>query len=89
VEERAADADRFDGAGVARLRAVDFAGLAGARVGFFAGLLALLVLTADLLATTDLKSKSWCRNHRMKSRWDYESERIAQSDPRRSRSPSR
>jgi hypothetical protein len=65
VEERADDADRFDDAVAARLRAVDFDGLAGAGEGLLAGLLALLVWTVVLRATDYLKSKSWCRNHRM------------------------
>jgi hypothetical protein len=50
--------ERFEGAGVARLRAEDFAGLAGVRTGLLAGLVVRLVRTAVLLATTDLKSKS-------------------------------
>ena len=53
------------------VRAAVLAAFADAgRLGFLAGFDDRLVRTADLLATANLKSKSWCRNRRMRSRWD-------------------
>jgi hypothetical protein len=50
--------------------AVLVAFVAGGRLGFLAGFDDRLVRAAALLATANLKSKSWCRNRRMRSRWD-------------------